>query len=434
MSCHSESEETAVHYGQLSKNNSKNEHDKDPLELLNSNNNNELETSENIDFLKTNQNFNPFLEHMKEFFKNMSEENKKLIDRSNDISLEDSSSTNVRKRKRRKLNIPRTNVTEEEMGCTSNDNSNPSIKAQTISSNNLTGKTRKMFKPSSSTLSKKEHLKILQREQEDDDTVSIPTNSDMDKKIEKLMNSESSSSSSSEEDDDLNILQKLKDEFLDDQVKGPAVDKELGDLFDSLKESGLSQEKVATKAKEYPAPENCDMDVRLVNPEIWSIISSKERNLDLGLQKSAKLITKASYALLKIADSAISARKKKKDRKKAIKDILKHSTDALAFITTANKNTEKIRRELIVKKLAYDQRSLGKNIPIKDKYLFGDNLQKSLQEVAGAKKLQPKKYKSFQQKQSYHQSKNEQRYQKAPRYQHKGHYYQKNKSNKSKKE
>jgi len=228
-------------------------------------------------------------------------------------------------------------------------------------------------------------------ENKDPDTVSLHGSSDIDGNIEKLINS-SSESDESPSEDDLDI-QKLRSELLEDDEIGPPVSKDLAELFQKLKESGLSKEKVASKAKEYPKPANCDLETKQVNPEIWSgIITTKERSADLQLQKGQKLISKASYAILKVTQSAISANKDKKRRKESIKNIIKASTDALAFISTAHLHTEKLRRELLLKKLSYDQRSIGKDVPANDKLLFGDNLNKRLAEAAGVSKLKPRKF------------------------------------------
>ena len=142
-------------------------------------------------------------------------------------------------------------------------------------------------------------------------------------------------------------------------------------------------------------PANCNLEVKQVNPEIWNnVIGSKERSTDIQIQKSQKLISKASYAILKIADSAINANKSKKDRKKSLKAIIKNATDALAFMTTSQIHSETLRRELILKKLAPEQRSIGKNVPPDDKLLFGDNLNKKLTEAAGMQKLKPRKFRT----------------------------------------
>ena len=85
----------------------------------------------------------------------------------------------------------------------------------------------------------------------------------------------------------------LNQDYLDDVAKGPGVNEELAELFNLLKETGLNKEKVA--AKEYPMPENCNMETKQVNPEIWNnIIGSRGRSTDIQIQNSQKLVSKAS--------------------------------------------------------------------------------------------------------------------------------------------
>jgi len=162
-----------------------------------------------------------------------------------------------------------------------------------------------------------------------DDRVSIPSQSDLDAIINKLNSSEDSSSS--DDEGEIN-LKELKQDHLEDTVTGPEVDEELADLFNSITETGvLTKDKIALKAKEYPMPANCNLEVNQVNPEIWSnIIGSKDRSTDIQIQKSQKLVSKATYANLKIANSATDATRNKKNGKKALKSIIQHATDDLA--------------------------------------------------------------------------------------------------------
>lgn len=238
--------------------------------------------------------------------------------------------------------------------------------------------------------------KLMENSESAIDGVSIPTQSDMDQKINDLIESSSSESEKSDSSDSDFDFDELKQGYLDDDEIGPPIHSKIASLFSSLKPQGMAKEKVLEMAKVHPMPKNCNLEVRNVNPEIWSeIMSAKDRSQDLALQKAQKLNTKASYAILRIADSALTARKSKdKDlRSKALKQIIKYSSDALAFTTTVNAHTEKLRRELIVHKMAQEQRSITKDIDPNHTLLFGDNLTKKLQEVAGARlKLKKPKF------------------------------------------
>ena len=130
----------------------------------------------------------------------------------------------------------------------------------------------------------------------------------MDQKINELVgdtSSEGEMEDSSEESDF--DFEELRQDYLEDDEAGEPVDTKIASLFQSLKPVGLSKEKVSEKAKIYPRPKNCDLDVRQVNTEIWSeIMSPKDRSHDLALQKVQKLNTKTTYAILKIAELAQS--------------------------------------------------------------------------------------------------------------------------------
>ena len=239
---------------------------------------------------------------------------------------------------------------------------------------------------------KKKKLDMSNSANSNDDQVSLHADSEIDERANKLISdSESSSTESSEEEFDLS---KFKSDYLEDTEAGPSVDDNLADLFKALKDQGLSSEKLAAKAKEHPRPNNCNMETKKVNPEIWSnIITTADRNLDIQLQKTHTLLSKASYAMLKVADTAMSSKKDKKKRKDNLKSIIKNATDALAFAATAHKNNAKLRSELILKKLVREQRSIGKDVPQDDKFLFGDNLTKKLSDSSGINRLKPKKFK-----------------------------------------
>jgi len=141
-------------------------------------------------------------------------------------------------------------------------------------------------------------------------------------------------------------------------------------------------------------PANCNLEVKQLNPEIWSnIIGSKDRSTDIQIQKSQKLVSKATYVILKISNSTIDANINKNNRKKALKPIIQHAKDGLAFTATSQVQTEKLRRELVLKKLSQDQRFIGKNVPVDDKMLFRDNLNKKL-EASGLSKLKPRRFKT----------------------------------------
>ena len=241
-----------------------------------------------------------------------------------------------------------------------------------------------------------------------DDEISIPSQSDMDMRINNILNDDSSTSSSDEDTSEL--LKELRNDFMADEETGPPLREDLADLFKGMKEKPLSKEKILEKSKKHPQPSNCKLFAQQVNPEIWNnALTASERSLDLKLQKVQKLITKAISANLKATNDLLDIKGKKGNKKELLKQAATNATDAVALLTTANDCTATLRRDLMVKSLEYEQRGLGKDVPIDNNMLFGDDLNKRLTEIAGVNKLKIKR-KSFK-----NNSKNYYRSQKSPR-------------------
>jgi len=115
-----------------------------------------------------------------------------------------------------------------------------------------------------------------QKKKKQDDEISLHPSSDIETKIAQLTKTSEEEDSSSEDEFDLKAL---RAEYIDEDETGPAVDNGLAELFKEFRDKGLSKDKVAQKAKENPRPENCNLETKLVNPEIWSNIVTKVTDL-----------------------------------------------------------------------------------------------------------------------------------------------------------
>ena len=211
-----------------------------------------------------------------------------------------------------KSSIPRTNVKRKYTNIeVSNDKVDVGDIRKGINKNSLSAAEPKT--------KNKTHKRVNKNIMVDDDSISIPTQSDIEDKINNLLeDTESDSEDDSSEEEELDI-DSIKHQYLDEELKGPPLDQKLASLFNAMKEHGMPKDKVAAKSKEHPMPENCNMETKQVNPEIWGqAMSARDRSLDLQIQKSQKLASKAAYSVLKIAESAMTS-KGKKDRKTALK-------------------------------------------------------------------------------------------------------------------
>ena len=92
--------------------------------------------------------------------------------------------------------------------------------------------------------------------------------------------------SSTENEDSLEDLLALGHGLFDKEEEGPPVKEELTNIAKKLRKNPLSKDKIVEKAKAHPKPENCNIETKNVNPEVWkNIMTTQERSLDLKLQK-----------------------------------------------------------------------------------------------------------------------------------------------------
>ena len=184
----------------------------------------------------------------------------------------------------------------------------------------------------------------------------------------------------------------IENSLLDNEEEGPPLQEELSQIAKKLKERKMSKEKIAEKAKTHLKPKNCNFETKNVNSEIWSkVMNSQERSIDLKLQKTEKLITKAIYANLKVTEDLLKIKSMKECDKVYIKNTIVNSMDALALMSTAHATSEGFRRELITNKLVHEQKAIGNNLPVNYENLFEDDLSKKLSEVSGASKTKLKR-------------------------------------------
>ena len=139
-------------------------------------------------------------------------------------------------------------------------------------------------------------------------------------------------------------------------------------------------------------PKNCSLETKKCNLEIWNnAIKSHERSRDIRIQKTNKLISKSTYALLNVTQDLIKY-KNAKDKPK-LKDIIGQTTNAISLLVHAHNDSEQFRRDLIAKKLIKSQKSIAKNVLSDSKLLFRDELNKRVKEANAANKLKVQTWK-----------------------------------------
>lgn len=174
-------------------------------------------------------------------------------------------------------------------------------------------------------------------------------------------------------------LDALLDEFNPEKAQGPPINEKLAVLINSLLKDGLTKEQLNMK-KDYLQPENCPtLDTPKVNNMLWAQLKQEPRNLDSGLQKGQGHLMSAIYALLNVCNQMMT----KSDNNEPLTTL----THAVVLLMSANRQFNLSRRELLRPHLNKNYQALcNPSAPI-TKYLFGDDLNKQVDELTKANRI-----------------------------------------------
>ena len=164
-----------------------------------------------------------------------------------------------------------------------------------------------------------------------------------------------------------------------EKAHGPPICEKVAVLVNSLLKEGLSKDQLAMK-KEYLKPENCPMlEAPKVNTMLWGQLKQEPKNLDLSLQKGQGHLMSSLYALLKVCNQLID--------KADSKEMLTMLTHAVVLSLSANRQLNLSRRELVRPHLNKNYQALcNPAVPITTN-LFGDDLNKQVDDLTKANKI-----------------------------------------------
>ena len=185
--------------------------------------------------------------------------------------------------------------------------------------------------------------------------------------------------------------------FNDDECLGPKV----SDALDKRINEAFSKKPIESKfkalAEKYCSPENCNLlTVPRVNPGIWNDLPRASRKLDVGLQEAQKSAVHAAQAITLALELLIRCKKEKTELDQKL--LLDYLCDSLSFIGNVSFQVSLKRRELLKLDLSRNFRSLCSSSTPLSRFLFGDELGKSVKDITRANKLiakvMPKKRKT----------------------------------------
>lgn len=170
----------------------------------------------------------------------------------------------------------------------------------------------------------------------------------------------------------------LAEEFSVAEKTSPAIDANLADIVKSLLTEKLSKDKLTEVQNKYLRPENCtNLVAPKVNKHIWQQLRQETRNSDSAFQKAQSLVLSGLYAILQLCNSSSGDQR----------NVLTHTA---VLLLSANRELNLKRRDLIRPDLNKQYASLCNPSTPVSSFLFGDDLNKEVEELTKSQKLSSK--------------------------------------------
>ena len=158
----------------------------------------------------------------------------------------------------------------------------------------------------------------------------------------------------------------------------PAIDSSLAEIVKSLLLEKLPKDKLAAVQNKYLRQENCtNLVVPKINKQIWQQLRQETRNNDSAFQKAQSLLLSGLYAVLQTCNSSSGQQK----------NVLTH---AAVLLLSSNRELSLKRRDLIRPDLNKQYASLCNSSTPVSSFLFGDELNKEVEELTKSHKLSSK--------------------------------------------
>lgn len=158
----------------------------------------------------------------------------------------------------------------------------------------------------------------------------------------------------------------------------PAIDSNLAEIVKSLLLEKLPKDKLAEVQNKYLRPENCtNLVAPKINKQIWQQLRQETKNTDSAFQKAQSLLLSGLYAVLQTCNSSSGEQK----------NVLTH---AAVLLLSSNRELVLKRRDLIRPDLNKQYASLCNPSTPVSSFLFGDELNKEVEELTKSHKLSNK--------------------------------------------
>ena len=170
----------------------------------------------------------------------------------------------------------------------------------------------------------------------------------------------------------------LAEEFSVTEKTSPAIDANLAEIVKSLLNEKLPKEKLSEVQAKYLRPEICtNLVAPKINKQIWQQLRQETRNTDSAFQKPQSLLISGLYVVLQRCNSSSGEQK----------NALTHTA---VLLLSANRDLNLKRRDLSRPDLNKQYPSLCNPSTTMSTFLFGDDLNKEVEELTKSNKLRNK--------------------------------------------
>ena len=187
------------------------------------------------------------------------------------------------------------------------------------------------------------------------------------------------------------VLNVLTQDLVDVEKLSPSIHPALAEIVSKVWTTCLSQQKLKDKKENFLRPDNIDsLVVKKCNEEIWSLNTGKMphiRSNDIELQSAQNTYIEATLPIIWLAHSLVSARENPVECKIDTEKALQECMDALMLQAAAQLQLDNFRRDQFKAILPNDLHSLAADPNDGSKLLFGDNLDKRIQDINAQSKI-----------------------------------------------
>jgi hypothetical protein len=181
------------------------------------------------------------------------------------------------------------------------------------------------------------------------------------------------------------VFKSFVEQFATGERTGPAIDHDLATLVNDLLTEKLPKEKLEPVQDKYLKPENCEnLIAPKINKPIWQQLKQETRNTDSAFQKIQQLSLSSLYAVLQVCHN-LSSLQNAQDNENIL--VLTHS---IVLSLAANRELNLKRRDLLRSDLNKQYAALCNPSTPVSKHLFGDDLNKEMEDLSKASKLTKK--------------------------------------------